>query len=147
MARSVAEFGGQLPGRGYAMTTESDAMSVSASADGEVDAQGEVNLATVGGKGPRRIYTPLQKKNWKELSPEGKKKVTKLETLADKIRGGEDIQVDLRTVTSSLTSSVDPKADSPKKCWKCGGDHVMADCPQKDTIKGAPHAPVRKFYE
>ena len=147
MARSVAEFGGQLPGRGYAMTTESDAMSVSASADGEADAQGEVNLATVGGKGPRRIYTPLQKKNWKELSPESKKKVTELEALADKIRGGEDIQVDLRTVTSSLSSTVDTKADSPKKCWKCGGEHIMADCPQKDTIKGAPHAPARKFYK
>ena len=148
MARSVADFNSSGSVRGYAAVTESNGPDPGSSESGqETQMLEETNLATTGGKGTRRVYTPLQKKNWKELSADAKKKVTELEALADKIRGGENIEVDLRTVTSSLTSTTVPNPASPKKCWKCGGDHLMADCPQKDAIKGAPHAPVRKFYK
>ena len=144
MARSVAEFNGNHPNRGHAAITdhtEEVGKETRGESDGEEDRG--TNLVTSAGKSPKRLYTALQKKNWKALTAESKKKVTELEQLADKIKSGENIEVDLRTITSALTSSVAPRSEH-KKCWKCKGDHVMSECPQKETIKGAPYAPVRK---
>ena len=144
MARSVAEFNAGHPNRGYAAITDHlDDIEKGTRDTSEVDTEEGTNLVTATSKGTRRTYTAQQKKNWKTLNPDSKKKVTELEQLADKIRAGESIDVDLRTITSALTSSVAPLSE-PKKCWKCKGDHVMSECPQKDSIKGAPHAPIRK---
>ena len=145
MARSVAEFNSGHPSRGYAAITEhTDEAGKGSRNELTDDEDAGATLITSTGKGSKKVYTPLQKKNWKALPAESKKKVTELEQLADKIRSGENIEVDLRTITSALTSSVAPKSE-PKKCWKCKGDHVMSECPQKETIKGAPFAPLRKF--
>ena len=144
MARSVAEFNAGHSNRGHVAVTDHSEYEGKVLTDiSEADPEGNTNLVTAPSKGNRRIYTAQQRKNWKMLDTDAKKKVTELEQLADKIRAGETIDVDLRTITSTLTSSIVPRTES-KRCWKCKGDHVMSECPQKETIKGAPHAPARK---
>ena len=144
MARSVAEFNSGYHHKGHAAVTDhADSVEKETKDTSEIDAEEGANLITATSKATRRIYTVQQKKNWKTLNQDSKKKVMELEQLADKIRAGESIDVDLRTITSALTSSVAPLSQ-PKKCWKCKGDHIMSECPQKDSIKGAPHAPTRK---
>ena len=143
MARSVHEFNSGYANGGHtAVTDSSDATDKESGDSDEL-----LNFATGDAKAQKRIYTPLQKKHWKEL-PEGeKKKVQALEEIADKIRAGEKMDFDVRTVASSLTSSTGPSTGNYNHCWKCKEPrdgpkgHEMKDCPLKDKIKGAPHGP------
>ena len=156
MARSVYEFNSGYANGGHAAVTDAPDSTDKESGDSDE----LLNFATGDARAQKRVYTPLQKKHWKEL-PEGeRKKVQALEEIADKIRSGEKMDFDVRTVASTLTSSTGPSTGNYNHCWKCKEPrdgpkgHAMKDCPMKDKIKGAPHAPppgmqrarVRKDY-
>ena len=144
MARSVSEFNGGYSNGGHAAITEI-ASDMTDKESGESDEL--LNFATSDGKSQKRLYTPLQKKHWKELPEAEKKKVQALEEIADKIRSGQKMDFDVRTISSSLTSSTTPSNREFNYCWKCKEPrdgpkgHEMRNCPMKDKIKGAPHAP------
>ena len=136
MSRSINEFNGTYSNGGHTVITE--VSDLTGNTDKELNESDEVNLVTAGHKGPKHVYSALQKQQWKKLSESERKKVIALEEMTDRIRGGEIVNFDLRSATSSLTTNT----EYVRHCWKCGDEsHVAKDCPKKDSIKDLPLAP------
>ena len=130
MARSIYEFNGSHHSGGSTLIT--DLSDTTDKDPGEIE---ELNLATSEVKGAKRVYTPLQKQQWKKLSENERKKVVALEEMTDRVRAGEMANIDMKAVF--------PTAEHERKCWRCGDrSHVAKDCPQKESIKELPHAPA-----
>ena len=127
MSRSIMEFNGNYTSGGHIAITDAT--------DKEPDESEDVNLVTADGKGAKRVYSPLQKQQWKKLPESERKKVIALEEMTDRVRAGEILSIDMKAVS--------PTSEQEKKCWKCGDkNHVARECPQKETIKDLPHAPA-----
>ena len=127
MNRSIMEFNGNYTSGGHTAITDTT--------DKEPEESEDVNLVTADGKGAKRVYSPLQKQQWKKLSESERKKVIALEEMTDRVRAGEMLNIDMKAVYTT--------SDQERKCWKCGDkNHVARDCPQKETIKDLPHAPA-----
>jgi hypothetical protein len=118
MARSVSDFGGQVHA-GYAAVTEQEDASGDegeSPRDGGIG-KGQVVLATAdASKLGKRQYTAQEKREWKSLPDSERKKVTLLEDLAGKIRSGDKIEFDLRSIASSLSASTSPTFGEYRWC-------------------------------
>ena len=142
VAASVAGFdGGKQGGVNTAAVTS------------DVGAEEESALASTDpkkGAGGSKQYTQHSKRDryqYSKLAREDKEKVNFLEDLARKVRGGEKIDVDVKTIASTvstLTSATKPS----KSCYICGhpmegpGGHLMRDCKLDPKVVGYKFAPA-----
>ena len=147
VAASVAQFDGlQYKQSGSAALTveaeqyESDPRQESASVTQD---QRRVGAGKSLGTSP---YSKKEKAQYARLSQEDKNTVNYLQSLAKKVREGDKVDIDVKTIASTV-STLTSATKSGRVCYICGvamdspGGHPMRKCKVDPKVAGYPYAP------